>query len=216
MTTTRIAGSMNKTPGKYRLDPTHRSTSHNLCSSGAKELIKEFWARHGKKKGERVGRKSDPKPKPPPRRGVAASVESSTPEPASAATKKRGRGRQKPKVDSDDDGVEEEEDSRSRKKGRKSNGTTRKSPSPASSSDRASEGIQPFEPSLIKKWNALPSWENHLEEIDTVERTPDGDLLIYFKLLNSKICAERFPQALIRFYEAHLKWKQTEAEQESD
>jgi hypothetical protein len=184
MTTTRIAGSMNETPGKYRLDPTHRSTSHNLCSSGAKELIKEFWARHGKKKGERVGRKSDPKPKPPPRRGVAASVESSTPEPASAATKKRGRGRQKPKVDSDDDGVEEEEDSRSRKKGRKSNGTTRKmSPSPASSSDRASEGIQPFEPSLIKKWNALPSRENHLEEIDTVERTPDGDLLIYFKLL---------------------------------
>jgi hypothetical protein len=86
-------------------------------------------------------------------------------------------------VDSDDDGAEEEEEVRSRKKGRKSNGITRKvSPSPALSSDRASEGIQTFEPNSIKKWNALPSWENHLEEIDTVERTPDGDLLIYFKL----------------------------------
>jgi hypothetical protein len=174
---------MNKMPREYRLDPTYRSTSHNLCSSGAKDLIKEFWARHGKKKGERVGRKSDPKPKAPSRRAVAASVES-TPEPASATTKKRARGRQKPKVDSDSDGVEEEEEGRSRKKGRKSNGITRNmSPSRASSSDRASEGIQTFEPSLIKKWNALPSWEKHLEEIDTVERTPDGDLLIYFKLL---------------------------------
>jgi len=193
-------------------------------AGGAKELISEYWLRHGKKKSERAGRKSDPKLKAAPRRPVAASVET-TPEPASATTKKRGRGRPKAKVDSDDEGAEEEEDGRSRKRGRKSNGITRKeSPSPALSSDKASESIQTLEPSAIKKWGGLPSWEQHLEDIDTVERTPDGDLFIYFKLKgekvpckeNSRICAEKFPQALIKFYEAHLKWKQTEAEQESD
>ena len=198
------------------------SQRHDPRSSGAKELIAEYWLRHGKKKSERAGRKSDPKPKAPPRRPVAASVET-TPEPASTTTKKRGRGRPKSKVDSDDEGADEE-DGRSRKRGRKSNGITRKaSPSPASSSDRASESIQTFEPSAIKKWGGLPSWEQHLEDIDTVERTPDGELFIYFKLFvicfsacamsdrlvmscrkgekvpckeNSRICAEKFPHAV--------------------
>jgi hypothetical protein len=158
---------------------------HDPCFSGAQEIITEYWSRHGKK-GERAGRKSDPTPKAPSRRPAATSVET-TPEPTSATTKKRGRGRPKAKVESGDEGAEEEEDRRSRKRGLKSNGTTRKaSPSPASSTDRASESIQTFEPSAIKKWGGLPSWENHLEEIDTVERTPDGDLYIYFKL--SVVC----------------------------
>ncbi|KAH9987155.1 hypothetical protein BJV74DRAFT_774285, partial [Russula compacta] len=191
-------------------------------AAGAKELITEYWSRQGKKKGDKAGRKSEPKSKAATRRPVAASVEA-TPEPT-PATKKRGRDRLQVKPISDDEGAEEE-NTRSRKRGRRSNGTTRKaSPSPASSSDRASPIVDLFEPSTIKKWGNLPSWERHIETIDTVEKTENGDLLIYFKLYgektackeNSRICAEKFPQELIKFYEAHLKWRQAEGGPEEE
>jgi hypothetical protein len=156
----------------------HSSSPHCLWFRGAKELIEDFWVRHGKKKGDKTGRKSDPKPKGATRRPVAISVES-TPEPTQA-TKKRGRPRTKPV--SNDEG-DEEEDTRSKKRGRKSNGTTREaSPSPASSSDEDSPAVELLQPSTIKKWRNLPSWEKHVESIDTVERLGGDDLVIYFKL----------------------------------
>lgn len=194
---------------------------------GAKELITEYWARQGKKKGEKGGRKSDAKPKAATRRPAVASVES-TPEPVQG-TKKRGRDRQKAKSGSGDEDAEEEEeeDTRSRKRGRRSNGVNRKvSPSPASSSDRGSPVVDLFEPSAVKKWRNLPSWERHIDTIDTVEKTDDGVLIIYFKLWvvrlsaysksdgqksscrkgektackeNSRICAEKFPQEVCSF-----------------
>jgi len=185
---------------------------------GAKELIKEYWDRQ-RKKGDKIGRKSDPKPKGATRRPVAISVES-TPEPAQA-TKKRGRPKARPV--SDDEG--DEEDTRSRKRGRKSNGSTRKaSPSPVSSSDRDSPAVELLEPSTIKKWRNLPSWEEHIETIDTVERLGDDDMLIYFKLRGEKtackernsVCADKFPKRLLRFYESNLKWKEENNEYESD
>ncbi|KAF8489877.1 hypothetical protein F5888DRAFT_1743852 [Russula emetica] len=185
---------------------------------GAQELIKEFWARQ-KKKGDKMGRKSDPKPKGGTRRPVAISVEN-TPEPAQA-TKKRGRTRTRAVSDAGD----EEEDTRSKKKGRKSNGTIRKaSPSPASSSDRDSPAVELLEPSTIKKWRSLPSWEEHVETIDTVERIGNDDLLIYFKLKGEKtackehshVCADKFPKKLLKFYETNLKWKEENSVYESD
>jgi len=155
--------------------------SHLRRYRGAKELITEYWARQGKKKGEKGGRKSDTRPKAATRRQVAASVES-TPEPVQG-TKKRGRDRQKAKSGSSEEDAEEEEDTRSRKRGRRSNGVNRKaSPSPASSSDRGSPVVDLLEPSAIKKWKNLPSWERHIDTIDTVEKTEDGILFIYFKM----------------------------------
>jgi hypothetical protein len=155
----------------------HFSSLYYLWSRGAKDLIKEYWSRQGKKKGDRIGRKSDPKPKSASRRPAAVSVESS-PEPAQA-TKKRGRTRTRPVSDEGD----EEEDTKPRKKGRKSNGTSRKAtPSPAPSSDRDSPAVELLEPDTIKKWRSLPSWEEHIDTIDTVERIRGDELLIYFKL----------------------------------
>lgn len=149
------------------------SSSHCPRFRGAQELIEEFWKRQGKKKGEKIGRKSDPKPKGATRRPVAISVES-TPEPAQAI-KKRGRTRVKP--------VSDEEDTRPKKRGRKSNGATRKaSPSPSMSSDSDSPAVELLEPSTIKKWGNLPSWEEHIETIDTVELLTNKTLLVYFKL----------------------------------
>jgi chromobox protein 5 len=145
---------------------------------GAKELIADYWSRN--KKGDKTGRKSDPKPRVATRRPAVLSVEST---PERHVPKKRGRGRPKAKLDSDDESAEEKEDTRSRKKSRKSNGATRKaSPSPASSSETASPIVELLEPSAIKKWGTLPSWERLVETIDTVERTEEGDLFIYFKL----------------------------------
>lgn len=169
----------------YRL---HTSLPYNALSRGAKELIKEYWSRQGKKKGDKAGRKSDPKPKVPTRRPAAVLSVETTPE-RTHAPKKRGRPRAKPDS-GDEDSEEEEEDTRSRKKGRKSNGTTRKvSPSPTPSSDRASPIVEVLEPSTIKKWGDLPSWEQHIEAIDTVERTEEGDLFIYFKLYVCRLFA---------------------------
>jgi len=192
---------------------------HERDAGGAKELIADFWSRQKKK----TGRKSDPKPRVTTRRPAVLSVES-TPE-RTHAPQKRGRGRPKAKLDSDDESAEEEEDTRFKKKSRKSNGATRKaSPSPAPSSDRASPIVELLEPSAIKKWGTLPSWERHVDTIDTVEKTEEGDLFIYFKMKgektsckeNSRVCAEKFPQELIKFYEAHLKWRAAEGGQESD
>ncbi|KAI0272731.1 hypothetical protein BC834DRAFT_858143 [Gloeopeniophorella convolvens] len=181
-------------------------------AAGAKELIAEFWARRGGRKGEKGGRKSETKPKATPRRSIAASPDS-TPEPSSTATKKRGRGRPKTKVETESE-IEEEEEPRTRKKGRKSNGSRRKpSPSPEPSEEEPESEF--VEPSTIKKWGNLPSWERHIQVIDTIERSTDGELYVYFKLKGekvpckeqSKVCAEKFPQELIKFYESNLKWK---------
>lgn len=55
-------------------------------------------------------------------------------------------------------------------------------PSPALSSDSDSLVVEFFKPSATKKWNSLPSWEKHIEMIDTVERADEELLFIYFKL----------------------------------
>ncbi|KAI9451931.1 hypothetical protein BJY52DRAFT_1190659 [Lactarius psammicola] len=174
-------------------------------AGGAKELIADYWLRHGKKKGI-------------PSSSLLHLLSKLLLSPSRRPPKKRGRFRPKARAESGDEDAEE--DNRSRKRGRKSNGISRKaSPSPASS-DKEHPSPELLEPSTIKKWGNLPSWERHIQTIDTVERMDDGDLFIYFKLKgekvgckeNSKICAEKFPQELLKFYEAHLKWRQTEQE----
>ena len=34
----------------------------------------------------------------------------------------------------------------------------------------------------MKKWASAPSWEHLVHHIDTVERTDDGKLYVYFQL----------------------------------
>lgn len=34
----------------------------------------------------------------------------------------------------------------------------------------------------MKKWENAPSWEHLVDHIDTVERTEDGKLFVYFQL----------------------------------
>ncbi|TDL23999.1 hypothetical protein BD410DRAFT_786707 [Rickenella mellea] len=66
----------------------------------------------------------------------------------------------------------------------------------------------------MKIYMHLKSWEPLVEAVDTVERTDDNDLVVYFTINTgermrekSALCARRFPQKLIKFYEGHLRWR---------
>lgn len=67
----------------------------------------------------------------------------------------------------------------------------------------------------MKKHMTIASWENLVETIDTIERGDEGDLYVYFKIKHSdvrmrevsRLCAQKFPQKLIKFYESNLRWR---------
>ncbi|TPX54599.1 hypothetical protein PhCBS80983_g05863 [Powellomyces hirtus] len=70
---------------------------------------------------------------------------------------------------------------------------------------------------------ALSSWEDHVEQIDTVEEYVEGQLMVFIKWKNgirsahpSPIANKKCPQAMIRFYESHIKFRRTGEEEEAD
>ncbi|KAL4066125.1 hypothetical protein J3A83DRAFT_360255 [Scleroderma citrinum] len=195
----------------------HNSWVDEDDAGNAQELIDDFWAQRRKNK---VGpRKSEPiksKPKPvaakPSRKSLA---QDSSPEVAEVPTKKRGRPR-KSGVDSDIEVIgADDEESRAKKKSRKSDGATRVADKP--------ESEEEVEIGTMKTHLNVASWEHLVESVDTVERNLDGELIVYFTLKNNKgrkrensrLCAEKFPQKLIKFYESNLRWKVEEGESEN-
>ncbi|KAH7885767.1 hypothetical protein F5I97DRAFT_1809283 [Phlebopus sp. FC_14] len=116
----------------------------------------------------------------------------------------------KTKRETDQDEIEEadEDEARAKKKPRKSNGVRRKAKEESDEDEEDKCGD-------MSKHMSIPSWENLIETVDTVERDDKGDLLVYFKLKNdkvrrrenSRVCSEKFPQKLILFYESNLRWK---------
>ncbi|KAI0064065.1 hypothetical protein BV25DRAFT_1823570 [Artomyces pyxidatus] len=188
-------------------------------AENAKDLITEYWAKRPKK----TGRKSDIKPKAKGSRKSAAD-ESSEAEATPPPTKKRGRGRPSKSAREDSDDEEEEEEKTTKKKGRKSNGAApskkAKTTSPAAS-DNESSPPNALRPSTIKKYKDIASWEDLVVRIDTVEKSADDTLLVYFAIKgNDKPCretsglaAEKFPKKLIEFYESNLRWKASESEE---
>ncbi|KAF5353122.1 hypothetical protein D9758_008727 [Tetrapyrgos nigripes] len=175
-------------------------------AGNATELIEAYW------KKKKTGRKSaDHSTK----KGRASAVADS-PEPLSAP-KKRGR---KSAVAKD----EEEEDNQAVKR-QKTKKTTRKkieTPEPEDIVMEDSEE-QIADGKYMTKFMSLSSWEEIVGTIDTVERPSEkGPLMVYFRLkkeeggnrvrLPSMVCREKFPQALLDFYESNLKWKETEVD----
>ncbi|KAI0048744.1 hypothetical protein FA95DRAFT_1571685 [Auriscalpium vulgare] len=190
-------------------------------AGNAQDLIDEYWR---KAKGKTAKRKSETKPAPPapkPTPAKKASVKEDTPEPEEAPAKKRGRGRPKVKVDTEDE--EDEEDSaKGKKRGRKSNGTAGAA-AKRTRTTTPTEHVElppPMQPSTQKKYKDIASWENLVENVDTVEKAEDGNLYVYFTLTKnqthckelSEVCAKKFPQKLIKFYEGNLRWKASEEE----
>ncbi|KAI6001191.1 hypothetical protein EDD15DRAFT_2361548 [Pisolithus albus] len=186
----------------------HNSWVDEDDAGNARELIDDFWAQ--RRRNKPGPRKSEPiKSKP---RNLAAKVsrkslaQESSPE-TEAPSKKRGRPK-KTMPESDAEMVTDDEESRATKKARKSEGTSRKAADKSESGEEVVVGD-------MKKHMQIASWEHLVETVDTVERNADGDLFVYFTLKNamgrkrenSRICAEKFPQKLIKFYESNLRWK---------
>ncbi|KAM5534625.1 hypothetical protein V8D89_011637 [Ganoderma adspersum] len=188
-------------------DEEHNSWVDEKDAEGARELIDEYWRKHGKKTG---GRKSDVKPKPAakPRKSAVKDDEEEEVPPA----KKRGRppkAQARPSEEQDED-VEMEDVPK--KKPRKSTGRGGKRGA-ATTEDQDEE-----EYTDMKKWKELSTWEHLVESIDTVERTDNNELLVYFTLKNGKghgretsdVCKHKIPFKLIEFYESNLRWKPTD------
>ncbi|KAI0265516.1 hypothetical protein BGY98DRAFT_1034958 [Russula aff. rugulosa BPL654] len=82
--------------------------------------------------------------------------------------------------------------------------------SPASSSNWPSPVEEFLQPSATKKWKCLPSWEPYIKKIETVRRTENGEVFVYFKLKGEKtvcreissMCVDKFLCKLLEFYES--------------
>ncbi|KIJ65210.1 hypothetical protein HYDPIDRAFT_89232 [Hydnomerulius pinastri MD-312] len=167
----------------------HNSWVDERDAGNAQELIDQYWARQ-KKKNKPGPRKSEP----------------------------RGRPRKsEPQSDNEEAPEEDEEEQRAKKKPRKSNGAARKS-------KKQDSDVEDEKPGTMQKHMSVPSWETLVETIDTVEREADGDLYVFFTVKNekkrmrenSRLCAQRFPQKLITFYESNLRWKTEEEPAEAE
>ncbi|KAI6044417.1 hypothetical protein EDC04DRAFT_2642470 [Pisolithus marmoratus] len=177
-------------------------------AGNAQELIEDFWAQ--RRRNKPGPRKSEPiKTKPrnlaakPSRKSLAQESSPDTEPPS----KKRGRPR-RTEPNPDHEMIAEDEEPRATKKARKSEGTSRKAADKPDSGEEMIVGT-------MKKHMQISSWEHLVETVDTVERNSDGELFVYFTLKNdmgrkrenSRLCAEKFPQKLIKFYESNLRWK---------
>ncbi|KAI0358009.1 hypothetical protein OH77DRAFT_1518764 [Trametes cingulata] len=184
----------------------HNSWVDENDAEGAKDLIAEFWKKHKKN-----GRKSEPKSKPgaQPRKSSVKDADSDVEE--VAPTKKRGRPKAAPAHESEEE--EEDKQTRKQKKPRKSTGSATKASNRKSNADALDEDGQTYVD--MRKWKDAASWEHLIKSIDTVERTDDGDLYVYFTLKNGKghgrepsdLCKKKMPYKLLEFYESNLRWK---------
>ena len=168
------------------------------CSRGAQDLINAFWSKSKQKGAQRAkpGPKSVTKARG--KKGRADDddeEEESEVEESPAPPKKRGRPSKASTAASRDSSEEPAKEPAPKKNPRKSAGTSFKSASTASKGKRggtsasAARGADPDEDDdeddfadMKQLFKTTLSWENSVEKIDTVERTPDGGLMVYFTL----------------------------------
>lgn len=196
------------------------------------DLIQDYWDKQKKektapsKKGTTVSattRKSEAPSASTKTSSTAASRKRATPEDEpesiSAPAKKRGRPPKQPQP------VSESEDDAPVAK----TTTKRARPGPMKAATKAkdSDAMDEDEPERSyynmahSKYKDLRSWEDMIDHIDTVERTDDGKLIVYF-MLNKKhggklcreessLCRQKFPNLLLDFYEHNLRWRPFES-----
>ncbi|KAG9309901.1 hypothetical protein JVU11DRAFT_9933 [Chiua virens] len=174
----------------------HNSWVDEQDAGNAQELIDLFWVEKRKNK-------------PGPRKSEPIKTKSKI---VDKPSRKSAGGPRKTSLSLDnvEGRDEDEDDQRAKKKARKSNGHLRR--------DEKVESDEEEPLGDMKKHMKVPSWEALIDTIDTVEREGE-ELYVYFTLRadkkrvreNSRLCAEKFPQKLIMFYESNLRWKTEEA-----
>jgi len=184
-----------------------------MDAGNAHALIDEYWKNHpNKRKGPR--KSTDAKT---PRRSRKSGIDEGS---DGGSSKKRGKKTQA-KADSDLENDKEGMDidgSKAAKKSRKS----------AAAKTQAKDTIQiTVEGDGIiigdmSEYMKVSNWEDLVATVDTIEREKDSSLTVYFSLKsgervkeNSRICAERFPQKIIQFYESNLRWRSADSDDES-
>ncbi|KAG0698222.1 hypothetical protein DFH29DRAFT_942360 [Suillus ampliporus] len=180
---------------------------HEDDAANAQDLIKKYW--ENKRKASKGPRKSIDVGKTKAGRKSTTVEEPREPTPPA---KKRSRPK---KADQEQSEKEQEassdnDDARAKKKPRKSQGASAKKVNKQLADDEEEIAI-----GSMKKHLTIASWENLVETIDTIERGEDGNLYVYFKIKHSddkmregsRLCAQKFPQKLIKFYESNLRWR---------
>ncbi|KAG1770205.1 hypothetical protein EDD22DRAFT_91492 [Suillus occidentalis] len=183
---------------------------HEDDAANAQDLITKYW--ENKRKASKGGpRKPADTVKPKAGRKSTTAVEE-TREPTPPA-KKRGRpkkGDQEEQSEKEQNASSDDDVARAKKKPRKSQGASAKKVTKQLAEDEEEVTF-----GSMKKHMTIASWEALVETIDTIERGDEGDLYVYFKIKHSdvrmrevsRICAQKFPQKLIKFYESNLRWR---------
>lgn len=207
----------------------HNSWVREDDAANAQALVAAYWKEHGHRAGKKPGpRKSEPKSKvsTAQKRNSPVVADESDAEPAPP----KKRGRQSKQSVSDDE--QPASTSKTAQKGRKSTGgggsgsisTTSRKHSAVRGARKNSDPEEEEETQFasMKKWKQAPSWAHLVHHVETVERTRDGDLKVYFVLKSqdgkegalccedAKICKEKMPTVLLDFYESNLRWRETD------
>ncbi|OAX41028.1 hypothetical protein K503DRAFT_768025 [Rhizopogon vinicolor AM-OR11-026] len=180
---------------------------HEDDAGNAADLINKYWDIK-RKASKGAPRKSTDTGKA--KSGRKSTTTQETREPTPPA-KKRSRPKKDEPVPSEKEQASSDgdiDDARAKKKPRKSQGASAKKVRLAEDEEEVTVGN-------MKKHMTIASWETLVETIDTIERGDDGQLYVYFKIKNSdarmrelsRVCAQKFPQKLIQFYESNLRWR---------
>jgi hypothetical protein len=141
----------------------------NYRSRNADELIKDFWSQQTSRKTEIKGKRG--------RKSTATLGEESDTDSVPAAPKKRGRKSQ-PRTGSEES---REVDARMPKKAR--TGASQKAPENNISTQDEDENMdEAIVIADMSKYESWPSWEDLIENIDTIEKDMAGDIMLYFTL----------------------------------
>jgi len=195
-------------------DAKHNSWVDELDAGNAQELIDDYWTRTKKDqrnqpktpKGSR--RKSEG-------RGVSQDIDKKRKKSNESKSKRLDDAEESDaQIGSNDEGKPRKRARASETKPKEKPKMIRKESSPVENDMDVdeTEGYIPVSGKIRKQ----AIWENIVKSIDTIERKNDT-LNVFFTLKNgskvfenSEECAKRFPQKLIKFYESHLRWSESD------
>ncbi|KAH8104059.1 hypothetical protein BXZ70DRAFT_1052386 [Cristinia sonorae] len=198
-------------------------------AGGAHDLIEEYWKKQKKTQARKSvgGRKSVTK--------------EPSPEVPAPSVLKRGRASTAKAISVSDDEDDIAERQKKKTKAESASASVKKKATPKStvikptvqkkrqkepSPEAESEEDEEFQD--MRRWKNAQTWEHLIERVDTVERTEEGNLFVYFTLNrkaggnstrcreDSKLCREKFPQKLLEFYESNLRWRKLDDDDEND
>ncbi|EMD39166.1 hypothetical protein CERSUDRAFT_93209 [Gelatoporia subvermispora B] len=196
----------------------HNSWVDEKDAENAKDLVDEYWKTQKSNKKSSGGRKSTGRPSLTKER-KSSTVRDESLEVAEVKPKKRGRPSAASKSARDssepaDKEAESDEESAPASKKKKATNSAAGKGANKRGAKNANAGDDDIYVSM-KNFQHLKSWEQIVAQIDTVERVPAGDLMVYFTLktgkrrgkISNEEARDKMPIKLLDFYESHLRWR---------